>query len=95
MHIEASVLEVNADSCPKLVAGAIVSLIRAGNKAVLYAAGAVAGYQAMEAAAAAWMRLQEEGREVACFPSFTELVGEGGKKTAIELVMEGAKGQAS
>jgi stage V sporulation protein S len=83
-----SVLKVSARSRPTSVAGAIAGVIRELGRAEIQAIGAGATNQAVKAIAIARSYLQEDGIEVVCVPSFTEVQIGQEERTAIRLVVE-------
>ena len=82
------VLKVSAKSRSTAVAGAIAGVIRESNRAEVQAIGAGAVNQAVKAAAIARGYLAEDGIDVVCLPSFTEVMIGDQERTAVKLVIE-------
>jgi len=86
-------LKVSAWSNPKSVAGAIAGVLRERGNVDVQVIGAAALNQAIKAVAIARSYLSEEGIDIFCVPSFTniEIGGEG--RTAIRLHVEDRSGK--
>jgi len=80
-----AILKVAADSRPLAVAGAIAGVIRERGRVDVRAIGASAVNQAVKAVAIARVYLMPEGIDIVCIPSFSEVVIDGQKRTAICL----------
>ena len=83
-----NVIKVSARSRTAAVAGAIAGVMREVNKAEVQAIGAGAVNQAVKAIVIAKGYLAEEGVEIACVPSFVEVMIDGQERTAIRMVVE-------
>ena len=86
--MDTEVLKVSAQSRPSAVAGAIAGVIREKRRAEVQAIGAGAVNQAIKAIAIAREYLAQSGMDIICVPSFTEVVINGGERTAVKLVVE-------
>ncbi len=82
------VLKVSAKSRSTAVAGAIAGVIRESGRAEVQAIGAGAVNQAIKAVAIARGYLEEDGIDIVCIPSFTEVAIGEQERTAIKLVIE-------
>jgi stage V sporulation protein S len=82
------VLKVSAQSRPNAVAGAIAGVIRDSGVAEVQSVGAGATNQAIKAIAIARSYLRDEGIELICTPSFTDVIIAGEERTAIRLLVE-------
>jgi len=82
------ILKVAAKSRSTAVAGAIAGVIRETGRAEVQAIGAGAVNQAVKAVAIARGYLAEDGIDIACVPSFVEVVIGSQERTAIKLVVE-------
>lgn len=80
------IIKVSSRSTPKLVAGAIASLARAGGAAEVQAVGAGAANQAIKSVAIARMYLTRDGIDLVCRPAFTTVTIDGDEKTAIAMI---------
>ena len=83
-----NVIKVSARSRTAAVAGAIAGVMREVNRAEVQAIGAGAVNQALKAIVIAKGYLAEEGVEIACVPSFVEVMIDGQERTAIRIVVE-------
>ncbi len=83
-----NVIKVSARSRTAAVAGAIAGVMREANRAEVQAIGAGAVNQALKAIVIAKGYLAEEGVEIACVPSFVEVMIDGQERTAIRIVVE-------
>lgn len=79
------IIKVASDSRPAAVAGAIAGVVRERGKVDVRAIGASAVNQAVEAVSIARTYLLREGIDVACIPSFSDVVIDGVKRTAVNL----------
>lgn len=82
------VLKVSARSRSTAVAGAIAGVIRETGRAEVQAIGAGAVNQAVKAVAIARGYLAEDGIDIICIPSFTEVTIGDQERTAVKLVVE-------
>ena len=82
------VLKVSAKSRSTAVAGAIAGVVREVNRAEVQAIGAGAVNQAIKAVAIARGYLAEDGIDVICIPSFTEVMIGDQERTALKFVVE-------
>jgi len=82
------VLKVSARSRSTAVAGAIAGVVRESGHAEVQAIGAGAVNQAVKAVAIARGYLAEDGIEIICIPSFTEVTIGDQVRTAIKLSVE-------
>ncbi|MDR2108606.1 MAG: stage V sporulation protein S [Coriobacteriales bacterium] len=81
-------LKVSSKSSPSSVAGAIAGMIKDGLPVSMQSVGAGAVNQAVKAMAIARGFLAPVGIEIVCIPSFTDVVVEGKKITAIHFAIE-------
>jgi len=82
------ILKVSAKSRSTAVAGAIAGVIRESGHAEVQAIGAGAVNQAVKAVAIARGYLAEDGIDIICIPSFTEVNIGDQERTAIKLTVE-------
>jgi stage V sporulation protein S len=82
------ILKVSAKSRSTAVAGAIAGVVRDSGRAEVQAIGAGAVNQALKAVAIARGYLAEDGIDVICIPSFTEVQIGDQERTAIKMVVE-------
>ena len=82
------VLKVSAKSRSTAVAGAIAGVVRELQRAEVQAIGAGAVNQAVKAVAIARGYLAEDGINVICIPSFTEVIIGDQERTALKFVIE-------
>jgi len=82
------VLKVSAKSRSTAVAGAIAGVVREIGHAEVQAIGAGAVNQAIKAIAIARGYLAEDGIDIVCIPSFTEVSILDQERTAVKLVVE-------
>ncbi|HEY65928.1 MAG TPA: stage V sporulation protein S [Caldilineae bacterium] len=82
------IIKVSARSRSTAVAGAIAGVVREHGRAEVQAIGASAVNQAVKAVAIARTYLAQDGIDVICIPSFTEVDIEGQERTAVKLVVE-------
>lgn len=80
-------LKVSSKSSPASVAGAIAGMIKDGVPVELQAVGAGAVNQAVKAIAISRGFLSPVGIEVACVPSFADIVIDGEYRTAIRFAI--------
>lgn len=83
-----SCLKVSSKSSPASVAGAIAGMIKDGLPVEMQAVGAGAVNQAVKAIAISRGFLSPVGIEVACIPSFADIVIDGEYRTAIHFSIE-------
>lgn len=74
-----------------MVAGAIASSLRKGERVFVQVIGAGALNQAVKAMIIARGYLAPNGLELSCRPSFVDLEINGHEKTAIKLLVEGTR----
>lgn len=82
------IIKVSARSRSTAVAGAIAGVIRDTKHAEVQAIGASAVNQAIKAVAIARGYLMQDGIDIICIPSFTEVNIEGQERTAVKLIVE-------
>lgn len=82
------VLKVSAKSNPNSVAGALAGVLRENNNAEIQAIGAGALNQAVKAIAIARGFVAPTGIDLVCIPAFADVIIDGGKKTAIKLIIQ-------
>ncbi len=82
------ILKVSAKSRSTAVAGAIAGVVRECGRTEVQAIGAGAVNQAVKAVAIARGYLAEDGIEIVCIPSFTEVIIADQERTAIKLLVE-------
>ena len=82
------IIKVSARSRSTAVAGAIAGVVREHGRAEVQAIGASAVNQAVKAVAIARTYLAQDGIDVICIPSFTEVEIDGQERTAVKLVVE-------
>lgn len=89
-HKEAymELVKVAANSRSTSVAGAIAGIIRERGRVDVQAIGAGAVNQAVKAIAIARGYLELESIEIACIPTFIEVLIDGRERTAIRLAVE-------
>lgn len=85
---ESGCLKVSSKSSPASVAGAIAGMIRDGVPVEIQAVGAGAVNQAVKAIAISRGFLSPVGIEIACIPSFADIVIDGEYRTAIRFAVE-------
>lgn len=81
-------VRVAANSRSTSVAGAIAGIIRERGRVDVQAIGAGAVNQAVKAIAIARGYLQLDSIEIACIPSFTDVLIDGKERTAMRLAVE-------
>ncbi len=81
-------VKVAANSRSTSVAGAIAGIIRERGRVDVQAIGAGAVNQAVKAIAIARGYLELDNIEIACIPSFTEVLIDGKERTALRLAVE-------
>lgn len=81
-------LKVSSKSSPASVAGAIAGMIKDGVPVEIQAVGAGAVNQAVKAIAISRGFLSPVGIEIACIPSFADIVIDGEYRTAIRFAAE-------
>lgn len=84
-------LRVSSRSSPASVAGAIAGMIKDGAHVELQSVGAGAVNQAVKAIAISRGFLSPVGIEIACIPSFADIVIDGEYRTAIRFTVEPRK----
>lgn len=85
---EIGCLKVSSKSSPASVAGAIAGMIKDGSPVEIQAVGAGAVNQAVKAIAISRGFLSPVGIEIACIPSFADIVIDGEYRTAIRFAVE-------
>lgn len=85
---ESGCLKVSSKSSPASVAGAIAGMIKDGVPVEIQAVGAGAVNQAVKAIAISRGFLSPVGIEIACIPSFADIVIDGEYRTAIRFAVE-------
>lgn len=85
---ESGCLKVSSKSSPASVAGAIAGMIKDGVPVEIQAVGAGAVNQAVKAIAISRGSLSPVGIEIACIPSFADIVIDGEYRTAIRFAVE-------
>ncbi len=85
---EGGCLKVSSKSSPASVAGAIAGMVKDGVKVELQSVGAGAVNQAVKAIAISRGFLSPVGIEIACIPSFADIVIDGEYRTAIRFAIE-------
>ena len=80
-----NIIKVSSKSRSTAVAGAIAGVIREHGKAEVQAIGASAVNQAVKAIAIARGYLAEDGLDIACVPTFTEVEINGQEQTAVRF----------
>ena len=86
--MESEILKVSGQSSPKMVAGAIASVVRRDGGVSVQAVGAGAVNQAVKAIVIAKGYLAEEGVHIVCVPSFVDVDIDDQERTAIRFVIE-------
>ena len=81
-------VKVAANSRSSSVAGAIAGIVRERGRVDVQAIGAGAVNQAVKAIAIARGYLELDNIEIACIPSFTEVLIDGKERTAMRLAVE-------
>lgn len=81
-------LKVSSKSSPASVAGAIAGMIKDGSSVEIQSVGAGAVNQAVKAIAISRGFLSPIGIEIACVPSFADIVIDGEYRTAIRFTVE-------
>ena len=82
------ILKVSTQSKPRLVAGAIAGIIRAGDSIEVLAVGAGAVNQTMKSIAIARGYVAPNGIEIICIPAFSETEIAGEIKTSMKFIIE-------
>ncbi len=85
---ESGCLKVSSKSSPASVAGAIAGMVKDGVGVEIQAVGAGAVNQAVKAVAISRGFLSPVGIEVACIPSFADIVIDGEYRTAIRFAID-------
>ena len=85
---ESGCLKVSSKSSPASVAGAIAGMVKDGVSVEIQAVGAGAVNQAVKAIAISRGFLSPVGIEVACIPSFADIVIDGEYRTAIRFAID-------
>lgn len=81
-------LKVSSKSSPASVAGAIAGMVKDGVSVEIQAVGAGAVNQAVKAIAISRGFLSPVGIEIACVPSFADIVIDGEYRTAIRFTVD-------
>jgi stage V sporulation protein S len=89
---KAGCLKVSSKSNPASVAGAIAGMIKDGTSVEIQSVGAGAVNQAVKAIAISRGFLSPVGIEIACIPSFADIVIDGEYRTAIRFTVEPRQG---
>lgn len=84
---ESGCLKVSSKSSPAAVAGAIAGMVKDGSDVEVQAVGAGAVNQAVKAIAISRGFLSPIGIEIACVPSFADIIIDGEFRTAIRFVV--------
>lgn len=84
---ESGFLKVSSKSSPASVAGAIAGMVKDGVEVEIQSVGAGAVNQAVKAIAISRGFLSPIGIELACIPSFADIVIDGEYRTAIRFKM--------
>ena len=87
-YAHASCLKVSSKSSPASVAGAIAGMVKDGVPVEMQAVGAGAVNQAIKAIAISRGFLSPVGIEIACVPSFADIVIDGEYRTAIHFSIQ-------
>ncbi len=85
---EVGCLKVSSKSSPASVAGAIAGMVKDGVSVEIQGVGAGAVNQAVKAIAISRGFLSPVGIEIACVPSFADIVIDGEYRTAIRFTVE-------
>lgn len=85
---ESGCLKVSSKSSPASVAGAIAGMVKDGVGVEIQTVGAGAVNQAVKAIAISRGFLSPVGIEVACIPSFADIVIDGEYRTAIRFAID-------
>ncbi len=85
---QAICLKVSSKTSPASVAGAIAGMVKDGVGVEMQAVGAGAVYQAVKAIAISRGFLSPVGIEIACVPSFADIIIDGEYRTAIHFSIE-------
>ena len=88
---ESGCLKVSSKSSPASVAGAIAGMVKDGVPVEIQAVGAGAVNQAVKAIAISRGFLSPVGIEIACIPSFADIVIDGEYRTAIRFAIESSQ----
>ncbi len=83
-----SCLKVSSKSSPASVAGAIAGMVKDGVPVEMQAVGAGAVNQAVKAIAISRGFLSPVGIEIACIPSFADIIIDGEYRTAIHFAIK-------
>ena len=83
-----SCLKVSSKSSPASVAGAIAGMVKDGVPVEMQAVGAGAVNQAIKAIAISRGFLSPVGIEIACVPSFADIIIDGEYRTAIHFTIK-------
>jgi len=84
-HASLNCLKVSSKSSPASVAGAIAGMVKDGIPVEMQAVGAGAVNQAVKAIAISRGFLSPVGIEIACIPSFADIIIDGEYRTAIHF----------
>ena len=84
-HPSLNCLKVSSKSSPASVAGAIAGMVKDGVPVEMQAVGAGAVNQAVKAIAISRGFLSPVGIEIACIPSFADIIIDGEYRTAIHF----------
>ncbi|MBQ9041947.1 MAG: stage V sporulation protein S [Eggerthellaceae bacterium] len=87
-HSGVNCLKVSSKSSPASVAGAIAGMVKDGVPVEMQAVGAGAVNQAIKAIAISRGFLSPVGIEIACIPSFADIIIDGEYRTAIHFAIK-------
>ena len=87
-HASTNCLKVSSKSSPASVAGAIAGMVKDGVPVEMQAVGAGAVNQAIKAIAISRGFLSPVGIEIACIPSFADIIIDGEYRTAIHFAIK-------
>ncbi len=87
-HSGTNCLKVSSKSSPASVAGAIAGMVKDGVPVEMQAVGAGAVNQAIKAIAISRGFLSPVGIEIACIPSFADIIIDGEYRTAIHFAIK-------
>jgi stage V sporulation protein S len=82
------ILKVSSKSNPNSVAGALAGVVRGAGSVEMQVVGAGALNQAVKALAIARSYIANTGMDLACRPTFADIIIDGEERTAIRLLVE-------
>ena len=82
------ILKVSSKSNPNSVAGALAGVVRGAGSVEMQVVGAGALNQAVKALAIARSYIANSGMDLACRPTFADIIIDGEERTAIRLLVE-------